>query len=136
DFCWVGASSYTTRILADLGADVVKIESSKRLDQIRMSPPFKAKVPGVNRSGYFADRNAGKRSITVNLKHPEGRDLALDLISTAHVVANNFSPGTMERLGLGYERVRECRDDVIFVKMSMQGATGPHHRIVGYGLTI
>lgn len=136
DFCWVGAGSYTTRILADLGADVIKIESSTRLDQIRMSAPFKDRTPGVNRSGYFADRNAAKRSVTVDLKEDEGRALALRLIADANVVANNFSPGTMTRLGLGYDDVVAVRPDVIFVEMSMQGASGPHHRQVGYGLTI
>lgn len=136
DFCWVGAGAYTTRILADLGADVVKIESSTRLDQIRMSAPFKDRKAGVNRSGYFADRNAAKRSITVDLKTEEGRKVALDLIAQANVVANNFSPGTMNRLGLGYDDVVAVRPDVIFVEMSMQGAFGPHHRQVGYGLTI
>jgi len=136
DFCWVGAGSYTTRILADLGADVVKIESNARLDQIRMSAPFKDRKPGVNRSGYFADRNAAKRSVTIDLKRSEGRDLALRLIAGANVVANNFSPGTMTRLGLGYDDVTAVRPDVIFVEMSMQGASGPNHRHIGYGLTI
>lgn len=136
DFCWVGAGSYTTRILGDLGADVIKIESSKRLDQIRMSAPFKDRIPGVNRSGYFADRNAGKRSVTINLKEPQGKELALELIESADVVANNFSPGTMDRLGLGYDVVRTRRPDVIFLEMSMQGADGPHSRQLGYGLTI
>jgi len=136
DFSWVGAGSYTTRILADLGADVVKIESSKRIDQIRVTPPFKDGVPGVNRSGYFADRNAGKRSIAVNLKTPEGLELALSLIEDANIVANNFAPGTMDRLGLGYEDVRVRRPDVIYLEMSMQGRDGPNARHVGYGLTI
>lgn len=136
DFCWVGAGSYTTRILADLGADVVKIESGKRIDQIRLSAPFKDRVPGVNRSGYFADRNSGKRSVTVDLKAPGARDLVLELMTTANIVTSNFSPGTMVRLGLGYEDVRRQRPDVIYLEMSMQGASGPESSQVGYGMTI
>ena len=67
DFSWVGAGSYATKILADLGADVIKIESTKKIDGIRLSPPFSGGRSGVNRSGYFADRNTSKRSMLLNL---------------------------------------------------------------------
>ncbi|GAA2000587.1 CaiB/BaiF CoA-transferase family protein [Microbacterium ulmi] len=136
DFSWVGAGSYFTRTLADMGADVVKVESGARVDQIRVSPPFLDGIWGVDRSGYFADRNSSKRSMTVDLKRPEGLELVLGLIAGADVVASNFAPGTMERLGLGYEAVRARRPDVVYVSMSMQGAGGPRSRVVGYGLTI
>jgi benzylsuccinate CoA-transferase BbsF subunit len=136
DFSWVGAGSYLTRILADLGADVVKIESTTRVDQIRVSPPYMGSVRGVDRSGYFADRNSSKRSITLDLKHEAGLELALALIAEADIVANNFAPGVMDKLGLGYEVVRQRRPNVIYVTMSMQGAEGPHAAHVGYGLTI
>ena len=136
DFSWVGAGSYLTRILADLGADVVKVESTTRVDQIRVSPPFMGGERGVDRSGYFADRNSSKRSITVDLKQPRGLELVLGLIEDADVVANNFAPGVMDKLGLGYSAVRERRTDVVYVTMSMQGSDGPHAADVGYGLTI
>lgn len=136
DFCWVGAGSYTTRILADLGADVVKIESSRRMDQIRMSAPFKDRIPGANRSGYFADRNSGKKSVTINLKQDGGYQVVSSLIRSAHVMTNNFSPGTMDRLGLGYDQVRSLQPDIIYAEMSMHGNDGPFSHHVGYGLTI
>lgn len=136
DFCWIGAGSYTTKLLADLGAEVLKIESANRLDSLRLSPPFKDRVKGVNRSGYFADRNASKRSVTLNLKDPRGLELVRALIRRSDIVSNNFTPGTMERLGLGYEAVRAIRPDVIYLAMSMQGATGPEAYMAGYGLTI
>jgi crotonobetainyl-CoA:carnitine CoA-transferase CaiB-like acyl-CoA transferase len=136
DFCWVGAGSYTTKILADLGADVIKVESTTRVDTLRTSPPFKDGVPGINRSGYFADRNAGKRSITLNMKHEDGQAIARELLAVSDIVTNNFSPGTMDRLGLGYARAREIKPDVIYVSMSMQGADGPSSTGIGYGLTI
>ena len=107
DFCWIGAGSYATKILGDLGADVIKIESTKALDQLRTGGPFKDKIKGVNRSGYFADRNTSKRSMTVNMKHPRAIDLVRKLIAKTDIVANNFTPGVMERFGLGYQQVRE-----------------------------
>lgn len=136
DFCWIGAGSYTTKLLADMGADVLKIESSSRLDSLRLSAPYKDKVKGVNRSGYFADRNTSKRSVTINLKVPKGVDLVRRLIVRSDIVSNNFTPGTMEKFGLGYEDVCRFKPDVIYLAMSMQGADGPERDTLGYGLTI
>jgi benzylsuccinate CoA-transferase BbsF subunit len=136
DFSWVGAGPFATKPLADHGADVVKIESRSRTDVIRSMPPFRDGVPGVNRSGYFADRNSSKRSICLELREPEGRELALRLIARSDVVIDNFTPGTMDRLGLGYEAARAVRPDIIYLEMPMQGRTGPHRDFRGYGLSI
>ena len=136
DFTWIGAGSFTTKLLADHGADVIKIESRGRMDSLRSTRPYKDGVPGINRSGYFADRNSSKRSITLNLKTEAGKDLARRLIATSDIVANNFTPGTMEKFGLGYQAVREIKKDIIYIAMSMQGADGPEHKYLGYGLTM
>jgi benzylsuccinate CoA-transferase BbsF subunit len=136
DFTWIGAGSFTTKLLADLGADVIKIETSARLDSLRVARPFKDKVAGVNRSGYFADRNTSKRSITVNVKQAEGLALAKKLIAGAHIVTNNFTPGVMDKLGLGYAVVDAIRPDIVYASLSMQGADGPDRNDLGYGLTI
>jgi benzylsuccinate CoA-transferase BbsF subunit len=136
DFTWIGAGSFTTKLLADHGADVIKIESRGRMDSLRSSRPYKDGVAGINRSGYFADRNSSKRSITLNLKTQAGKDLARRLIQTSDIVANNFTPGTMEKFGLGYLDVREIKRDIIYIAMSMQGASGPEHKYLGYGLTM
>ena len=133
DFSWVGAGSYATKILADLGAEVIKIESTKKVDGIRLSPPFAGGRSGVNRSGYFADRNTSKRSMLLNLKEPAALDLALKLIAQAELVCNNFSAGVMERLGLGYEAVTEVNPRIVYLSMSMNGATGPERHARGYG---
>lgn len=136
DFTWIGAGSFTTKILADFGADVIKIESAGRLDSLREAKPFKDGIAGVNRSGYFADRNSSKRSITLNLKSQRARDLALRLVAKCDVVANNFTPGTMEKFGLGYDDVRRVNPSVVYISMSMQGQTGPEAGYLGYGLTM
>ena len=132
----VGAGSFATKILADAGADVIKIESRSSLDGLRLAAPFAGGVRGVNRSGYFADRNSSKRSITINLKTAEGRELARRLVAVSDVVTNNFTPGVMERFGLGYEAVREVNPQVIYLAMSMQGDDGPARNYLGYGITI
>lgn len=136
DFTWIGAGSFTTKLFADFGADVIKVESSGRLDSLREAKPFKDGRPGINRSGYFADRNSSKRSITLNLKRPRALDLALKLIAQADVVTNNFTPGAMERLGLGYEAVAQVNPSIVYLAMSMQGDTGPQANYLGYGLTM
>lgn len=136
DFSWVGAGPFSTKPLADHGADVVKVESRTRTDVIRSMPPFRGGVPGVDRSGYFADRNSSKRSICLDLREPAGRELALRLIARSDVVIDNFTPGTMDRLGLGWEAARAVRPDVIYLEMPMQGRTGPHRDFRGYGLSI
>jgi benzylsuccinate CoA-transferase BbsF subunit len=136
DFSWVGAGSFTTRLLAEHGADVIKIESSTHLDSLRIGPPFAGGVKGVNRSGYFAERNAEKRSVTVDLKRPEGAELVRRLIESADIVANNFRPGVMDGLGFGYDEVAAINPGVIYLAMSMQGATGPESTYLGYGITI
>lgn len=136
DFTWVGAGPFTTKPLADHGAEVIKVESRTRTDVIRRMAPFRDGVPGVNRSGYFANRNTSKKSICLDLRHPVGRELALRLIGASDIVANNFRPGTMDRLGLGYAAARAVRPDVIYLDMPMQGVVGPHAGFRGYGLSI
>ena len=136
DFTWHGAGPYTTKMLADHGAEVIRIETSKRLDSLRNLPPFKDKIEGVNRSGYFSDRNSNKRDIVLNLKHPASRGIALRLIEQSDVVANNFTPGTLAELGLGYEDACAVKPDIIYIEMAMQGAYGPDSGQVGFGLTV
>ncbi len=93
DFAWIGAGSYTTKILGDLGAEVIKIESTKKVDDLRLAAPYKDGKPGVNRSGYFADRNTSKRSLLLNVKTKQGLAIARQLLADCDVVANNFSTG-------------------------------------------
>ena len=138
DFTWMGAGPYTSRVLADHGAEVIKIESTKRLDRLRVLPPFPGgdRRDSVNRSGYFSDRNSNKLSATFNLKNPAAVELVLRLIAQSDIVTSNFTPGTLTGLGLGYDAARAARPDIIFLEMGMQGAYGPDSSLVGYGQTV
>lgn len=136
DFTWVGVGPFATRFLADFGADVIKVESTRNVDVVRKGRPFADGRPGLNRSGYFANRNTSKRSVTLNLKSAEGRRLACDLIRPSDVVINNFSPGVMGKFGLDYPSVARLNADIIYVDMPMQGVNGPHAGYRGYGAMI
>jgi benzylsuccinate CoA-transferase BbsF subunit len=136
DFTWIGAGAYATKLLGDFGADVIKIESSTRLDALRLSAPYKDGKKGVNRSGYFADRNTSKRSVTLNMKKPEAIELARKLVARSDIVANNFTPDVMTRFRLAYEDVKRIKPDIIYLAMSMQGSSGPESRYLGYGASM
>jgi benzylsuccinate CoA-transferase BbsF subunit len=136
DFCWVGAGALVTRILADLGAEVIKVESKTHPDNLRLSGPHKAGAKPLESSGYFASRNTSKKSIALNMSHPQSHNLALQLASRCGIITNNFRPGVMEKWGLGYEQVLAVNPSVIYLEMPMQGAVGPHRNYIGFGSTI
>src|SRR5881409_2001851 len=117
--------------LADLGADVVKVEHPAGGDETRTwGPPF---VGGE--SAYFLSVNRGKRSVALDLKDPEGLDLALELCARADVVIENFRPGGAARLGLDYETVRQRRPDVVYCTINGFGRREPRDR-PGYDFVI
>ena len=137
DFAWVGAGSITTSVLAQLGAEVIKIETATRPDVLRLSGPFKDGIAGgLERSGYFASRNPNKRSISLNLSRPEAREAALRLIDKSDILINNFRAGQMEKWDLGWETVRRTNPRLIYVSMSLQGASGPHASFMGFGVNL
>lgn len=136
DFCWMIAGPLTTRLLADLGAEVIKVESMARLDRIRevgVQPP---NMMTVDTNGVFNDCNVRKESIMLNLGCPEGIALAKDLIRTADVVTSNFTPDRMDRWGLGYADLVQVKPDIIVASMPVMGSEGPHShwRAVGNGV--
>lgn len=136
DLTWAGAGPFGTKVFSDFGAEVVKIESMSRPDPVRRGGPFRDGIAGTNRSGYFASRNTGKKSVSLDLKHPEGRAIALRLIAQSDVVSNNFGPGAMERLGLTYDEVKAVKPDIIYLSMPMYGENGPLATLLGVGMTI
>ncbi|NMG77041.1 CaiB/BaiF CoA transferase family protein [Aromatoleum diolicum] len=136
NFGWVWAGPVVGQTLGFLGAEVLKIESAARVDMTRNLPPFADGVPGPNRSLSNHACWAGNGSVSLNLKEPEALELALRLIATADVVVENFGPGVMERLGLGYERLREARPDIILFSMPAAGLSGPLEHVRTYGLSL
>jgi benzylsuccinate CoA-transferase BbsF subunit len=136
DFCWVGAGAFVTKLLADLGADVIKIESRARPDNLRVSPPRRPGTSGLESSGYFASRNSNKRSFSLDMRKPEARELAHRLAASCSVVTSNFRPGVLDRWGLAYDDVRVDNPQIIYLTMPMQGASGPHSSFIGFGSTI
>ena len=133
DFCWVAIGPMTTRHLSDFGATVVRVESIHRVDTLRTATPHKDGIPGINRSGYFANYNGGKRSLALNMSQPKARELARELAQWADVVTENFTPGIMERWGLAYEDIRKTNPGVIMFSASMQGRGGPYSNHPGFG---
>ncbi|ODP37763.1 CaiB/BaiF CoA transferase family protein [Sphingomonas turrisvirgatae] len=133
DFSWVGAGPRATKDMADLGADVIKIESRKRLDLGRLSPPFAGGTRDPDASTFFAITNTSKRGVTINLTDPRGVEVAKKLVAWADIVVENFSFGYMDRIGLGYDVLKAIKPDIIFVSVSVAGRKGPLGPMRGYG---
>jgi benzylsuccinate CoA-transferase BbsF subunit len=136
DFCWIGAGSLVTQMMALHGATVIKIESHRRPDNLRLSPPSRPGTSGLDSSGYFASRNANKKSFALNMSEERSGPIVRELLAHCSVVTSNFRPGVMERWGLDYDSLREARPDLIYLSMPMQGEEGPCREYVGFGSTI
>ncbi|WP_395397924.1 CoA transferase [Novosphingobium sp. BL-8A] len=130
DFTSVMAGPFATRMLADLGAEVLKIESLEG-DQVRARPPLRD-----GRSAYFGHLNAGKRSLACNLKSPEIRDLIHRLAASYDVVVENFRPGVMKRFGLDYETLAQINPRLIYCSISGYGQQGPKAHFPAYAPVI
>ena len=127
DFSVHAAGPFAGLMLAELGAQVIKIESSARLDITRRLHTMYGKPPSS-----FEQINANKMSVCLNLKEPRAVELALELVAVSELVLENFRPGVMRRLGLGYEVMKEVRPDIILVSLSSNGQTGPESNYAGY----
>lgn len=113
--------------LADMGAEVIKVESPSGDDTRKWGPPF------VNEeSAYFLSVNRNKKSIVLNLKTEEGREILLNLVKEADVVVENFKPGTLDRLKINYETLKEVNPGIILASISGYGQTGPYSKKPGY----
>lgn len=123
DFTQVVAGPYCTMMLADMGAEVVKIERAGRGDDLRRTVPYQGRE---GHEDYFNALNRSKKSVALDLKDEKHRAIALQLIERADVVVENFSPGTVDRLGVGWEAVRESNPRLIYCSLSGFGQTGPY----------
>jgi CoA:oxalate CoA-transferase len=126
DFTTMIAGAYATRLLADQGADVIKIEAPDG-DPMRKRQPVREGA-----STYFGSLNVGKRSVVLNLAEPSGHQAALDLVRTADVVVENFRPGVMKRLGLDFETLIALEPDLIYISISGYGQTGAMSTLPAY----
>lgn len=136
NFGWVWAGPVVGQTLSFLGAEVYKIESYARVDMTRTLPPFAEGVRDPNRSLSNHACWAGNGSVSLNLKKPEAIALAKELIAQCDVVVENFGPGVMEQLGLGYETLRETKSDIILFSMPAAGLFGPLRDVRTYGLSL
>ena len=136
DFSWIIAGPTTTKLLADSGAQVIRIESYHSPDNLRSISPMKDGVSGINRSATYARYNSSKYGVSLNLKHPKGLELAKRIVAWADIVVENYTPGVMERLGLGYEELTKVRPDIIMLSMPLLGHTGPLANHPGLGVQL
>jgi benzylsuccinate CoA-transferase BbsF subunit len=133
DFTWAAAGPIITKSLADHGATVIRVESTTHPDSIRMGGPFKDGIPGINRSGFFADFNTNKNSIALDLTTQRGRQIARRLVAWSDVVAESYTPGVMTRFGLDFDTVHAEQPGLVMLSTCMQGQTGPYREYAGYG---
>lgn len=133
DFGWAIAGPLTLKYLADYGATVICLESFQRPDLLRTATPYKDEVAGVDRAGYFAYFAANRYSISLNMNKPNAQDIARKLVAWADVVADSHRPGVMERWKLGYDDVVKIKPDIIMIRNSNQGLTGPAATHPGLG---
>ena len=127
DFTRVFSGPYCTQMLAELGADVIKVEEPTIGDETRNWYPVKEEW-----SGYFMALNRSKRSLTLNLKNEESLKIIKDLVGTCDVVVENFAPGVADRLGISYEKLKEINPEIIYLSLSAYGQTGPNSTLKGY----
>ena len=135
-FAFLGVGPHSVKYLSEYGAEVIKVESRFRPDPMRSVAPFKDNIPGVERSQMFSKIDNNAKSITLNLKHPKGVDIAKRLVSKSDIVIDGWTPGTLAKLGLGYNDLRRIKPDIIMLSSCMQGQTGPAARHPGHGVTL
>ncbi|MCL4370508.1 MAG: CoA transferase [Chloroflexi bacterium] len=134
EFAAFAAGPGVGKHLADFGATVVRVESRGVPDGFRTHyPPYPDNKPGVNRSGTFALFNSNKMDVTLDLKSPGSRDIVKRIARWADVVVENMTPGTVKKLGVDYETLREHRPDIIMLSTCNQGQFGPHAKHPGFG---
>ncbi len=133
DLTMMWAGPFATRILAEMGAEVIKIESPRAWDNIRTLIPLPEAAEPWNSSWYFNDYNRDKKSLTLDLAQPLGKDTFLRLVRECDVVIENYRADVLDNLGLGYDVLKRARPDIILVSMAGYGKFGPERDQVGFG---
>lgn len=126
DFGWAIVGSVTGKFLADHGAEVIRVESSTRPDMTRVDRRYsKSSLTSLDDKAWFAHFNSSKRSLSIDLKNPRSHEVIHRLVEWADIVNENFTPGTLDRMGLGYDAMKQMNSKIIFMSGSLFGQTGP-----------
>jgi crotonobetainyl-CoA:carnitine CoA-transferase CaiB-like acyl-CoA transferase len=133
DFSWVGAGPQVGRELAEHGATVIRVESHRRPDTLRLAAPFKDGIPGIDRSAFGMAYNTNKLGMSLDLSLPKGREIARRLVAWADLVADSMTPGSLKKFGLDYESCKKIKPDVIYYSTCQMGQEGPLSTFGGYG---
>lgn len=133
DFSWVWAGPYCTSLLGYLGAEVIKIESMKRVDQTRQGSIMNGDTfEGVNSSPTFNNANLNKKGVSIDITTEKGQEIARRLVAQCDVVVANMRPGKMDKLHLGYEDLKKVKPDIIMLESTGFGVTGPYRGFAGF----
>ena len=135
-FAWAIVGPLTMKFFADYGATVIRIESSTYPDANRISAPMKEGGSGLNRGGYYNYYNSNMYSMALNMSHPKAVGIVKRLVAKADVVMENFAAGVMEKWGLDYEELKKVKSDIIMLRQSGFGSTGPYARLPAFGMTL
>lgn len=136
DFGWVLAGALPGMVLADMGAEVLKVETRQRMDYMRLGRPIIGDEPDPEQHPLFHNVNRGKLSIALNTTKPQAIDLIKGLVAHCDVVVENFSPGVMDRLGLGYDVLSGIKPEIVMASISSNGQTGPLRDLRAYAPSI
>jgi benzylsuccinate CoA-transferase BbsF subunit len=135
-FSWAMVGPLTLKFFADYGATVIRIETRKRPCVTRASSPYKDGKAGLDRSGYFNHFSANMMSVALNMGEPRGIEVARELIAQADVVMENFTPGVMDKWGLGYEELKKIKPDIIMVRQNGFGTEGEYKNLAAFGMIL
>ena len=134
DMGWVWTGGIVGHVFRDMGAEVIKVETRKRLDPAREGRPIIGDQPDPEQAPMFHNVARGKRSVSIDMTQPQGRKLILNLAKVSDIVVENMSPGTIGRAGLGYEDFKKMNSQIIMVSYPFAGQTGPYTHLRGYGM--
>lgn len=135
DYTWLGTGPITSLYLAQHGAEVIHVESDTSHDNLRHIGPYRNNVVDINASGMFEDNHTNKLGITLNMNHPDAREVAYRLVSICDVVVESYTPRTMPKWRMDYQHIRQVRPDIIMLSVPIYGQTGPYAMQLGHGVT-
>jgi len=135
DLTWIIAGPTATRVLADFGAEVIRVEHGQAIDSIRLGRPLIGDTPTLNNSGFFNYFNRNKRSVSLNVRHPMGMEVLHRLIAVSDIVIENFSSGVMSSWELDYPQLKEIKPDIIYCSISGFGHSGRDKAFTTWGPT-